>query len=277
MRAGGEIRWPNGEGAFDQIDNAPEERRARHHHRHGSRGVRDRQAALRARRLPRSRRLREEHDHRRGPDGRCDPGGERGRRPDAADPRAHPAGPPGRRALHRRLPQQVPTWSTTRSCWSSSSWRCASCSTVRLPGRRHPDHPSAPRSRRWRTEATRTTRWARARSSCWRRSTSYIPEPERDIDKPFLMPIEDVFSIKGRGTVVTGRVERGVSRWATRSRSSASKRRSRPSCTGVEMFRKTAGPGQAGDNVGVLLRGVEKEDVERGQVLCKPGSITPHT
>jgi elongation factor Tu len=91
---------------------------------------------------------------------------------------------------------------------------------------------------------------------------SYIPQPVRDTEKPFLMPIEDVFSISGRGTVVTGRVERGVMKTV---------------CTGVEMFRKILDQGQAGDNIGVLLRGTKREEVERGQVVAAPGSITPHT
>ena len=106
---------------------------------------------------------------------------------------------------------------------------------------------------------------------------SYIPQPERAIDGAFLMPVEDVFSISGRGTVVTGRVERGVVRWARRSRSSGLKPTLKTVCTGVEMFRKLLDQGQAGDNVGVLLRGTKREEVERGQVLAKPGSITPHT
>ena len=105
----------------------------------------------------------------------------------------------------------------------------------------------------------------------------YIPEPERDVDKPFLMPIEDVFTITGRGTVVTGRVERGSSRSARRSRSSASGHTTKTVVTGIEMFRKMLDEAQAGDNVGALLRGTKKDEVERGQVLCKPGSITPHT
>ena len=107
---------------------------------------------------------------------------------------------------------------------------------------------------------------------------SYIPEPTRDVDKPFLMPIEDVFTITGRGTVVTGRIEQGKSRSATRSRSSASTRRSQKTVvTGLEMFQKSLDFAQAGDNAGALLRGVKREEVERGQVLAKPGSITPHT
>jgi elongation factor Tu len=105
---------------------------------------------------------------------------------------------------------------------------------------------------------------------------SYIPEPERDIEKPFLMPIEDVFSISGRGTVVTGRVERGILTVGDEIEIIGIKETEKTTCTGVEMFRKLLDQGQAGDNIGALLRGVKREDVERGQVLAKPGSITPH-
>ena len=106
---------------------------------------------------------------------------------------------------------------------------------------------------------------------------SYIPTPERAIDKPFLLPIEDVFSISGRGTVVTGRVERGIVKVGEEVEIVGIKPTVKTICTGVEMFRKLLDQGQAGDNVGVLLRGTKREDVERGQVLCKPGSIKPHT
>ena len=106
---------------------------------------------------------------------------------------------------------------------------------------------------------------------------SYIPEPERDTDKPFLMPIEDVFSISGRGTVVTGRVERGIIHVGDEIEIVGIKDTTKTTCTGVEMFRKLLDEGQAGDNVGVLLRGTKREDVERGQVLAAPGTITPHT
>jgi len=105
----------------------------------------------------------------------------------------------------------------------------------------------------------------------------YIPTPVRDLDKPFLMPIEDVFSIKGRGTVVTGRVERGKVKLNDEVEIVGIKPTKKTVVTGVEMFRKSLDEGQAGDNIGVLLRGIEKEDVERGQVLAKPGSVTPHT
>jgi elongation factor Tu len=106
---------------------------------------------------------------------------------------------------------------------------------------------------------------------------TYIPEPTRDVDKPFLMPIEDVFSITGRGTVVTGRVERGLVNVNDEVEIVGIKPTTKTVCTGVEMFRKLLDEGRAGDNIGALLRGTKKEDVERGQVLAKPGSITPHT
>jgi len=106
---------------------------------------------------------------------------------------------------------------------------------------------------------------------------SYIPTPERAIDRPFLMPIEDVFTITGRGTVVTGRVERGIVKTGEPVEIVGIKATRQTVCTGVEMFRKLLDQGQAGDNVGLLLRGVERKDVERGQVVAKPGSINPHT
>jgi elongation factor Tu len=106
---------------------------------------------------------------------------------------------------------------------------------------------------------------------------SYIPEPVRAIDGPFLMPVEDVFSISGRGTVVTGRVERGIVKVGEEIEIVGLRPTVKTVCTGVEMFRKLLDQGQAGDNIGVLLRGTKREEVERGQVLAKPGSITPHT
>jgi elongation factor Tu len=106
---------------------------------------------------------------------------------------------------------------------------------------------------------------------------SYIPEPERAIDGDFIMPIEDVFSIQGRGTVVTGRVERGIVKTGEEIEIIGIKETTKTTCTGVEMFRKILDEGRAGENVGVLLRGTKRDEVERGQVLAKPGSITPHT
>ena len=106
---------------------------------------------------------------------------------------------------------------------------------------------------------------------------AYIPDPVRDVEKPFLLPIEDVFSISGRGTVVTGRIERGIVKVGDEIEIVGLKDTTKTTCTGVEMFRKLLDEGRAGENVGVLLRGTKREDVERGQVLAKPGSITPHT
>jgi len=106
---------------------------------------------------------------------------------------------------------------------------------------------------------------------------SYIPEPERALDLPFLMPVEDVFSIEGRGTVATGRCERGIVKSSEEVEIVGIRDTTKTVCTGVEMFRKTLDEGRAGDNVGLLLRGLKKDEIERGQVICKPGSITPHT
>jgi elongation factor Tu len=106
---------------------------------------------------------------------------------------------------------------------------------------------------------------------------SYIPEPERDLDKPFLMPVEDIFSITGRGTVATGRVEQGIVNTGDEVEIVGIRPTTKTVVTGVEMFRKILDQGQAGDNIGALLRGTKREEIERGQVLCKPGSITPHT
>ena len=105
----------------------------------------------------------------------------------------------------------------------------------------------------------------------------YIPEPQRDVDKDFLMPIEDIFSITGRGTVVTGRIERGIVKVGEEIEIVGIRDTTKTVVTGVEMFRKLLDRGEAGDNVGILLRGTKKDDVERGQCLAKPGSITPHT
>jgi elongation factor Tu len=106
---------------------------------------------------------------------------------------------------------------------------------------------------------------------------AYIPQPERPVDQPFLMPIEDVFSISGRGTVVTGRVERGIVKVGEEVEIVGIKATQKTTVTGVEMFRKLLDSGEAGDNIGALIRGIDRTQVERGQVLCKPGSVTPHT
>jgi elongation factor Tu len=119
--------------------------------------------------------------------------------------------------------------------------------------------------------------WVKKVDELYEALDTYIPQPKRLIDGPFLMPVEDVFSISGRGTVVTGRVERGVVKVGEELEIIGLKPTLKTVCTGVEMFRKLLDQGQAGDNVGVLLRGTKREEVERGQVLAKPGSITPHT
>ena len=111
----------------------------------------------------------------------------------------------------------------------------------------------------------------------YKRQDEHIPQPAREVDKPFLMPVEDVFSISGRGTVATGRVESGVIKTGEEVEIVGIRETKKSVCTGVEMFRKLLDSGEAGDNVGILLRGIERTDIERGQVLCKPGSITPHT
>jgi elongation factor Tu len=120
--------------------------------------------------------------------------------------------------------------------------------------------------------------WAKSILELMDAIDSYIPQPERDVDKPFLMPVEDVFTITGRGTVVTGRIERGILKINAEIEVVGIKdKSSRTTVTGIEMFRKLLDEGRAGENVGLLLRGTKREDVERGQVICKPGSITPHT
>jgi elongation factor Tu len=106
---------------------------------------------------------------------------------------------------------------------------------------------------------------------------TWVPTPQRDLDKPFLMPVEDVFSISGRGTVGTGRIERGIVKTGEAVEIVGIRDLQKTVCTGVEMFRKILDEGRAGDNVGLLLRGMKKEDLERGMVICKPGSVTPHT
>jgi elongation factor Tu len=119
--------------------------------------------------------------------------------------------------------------------------------------------------------------WEQAVLDLMAQVDAYIPQPERDVEKPFLMPVEDVFSITGRGTVVTGRVEQGVVKVGDSVEIVGIRDTTTTTVTGVEMFRKLLDRGEAGDNVGVLLRGTKKDDVERGQVLSKPGTITPHT
>ena len=148
-------------------------------------------------------------------------------------------------------------------------------SQVRLRRRQHSDHQGfgAGRARRHATPRSARTSILKLMEAV----DELIPQPERPLDKPFLMPIEDVFSISGRGTVVTGRVETGIVKVGEEVEIVGIKDTQKTVVTGVEMFRKLLDQGQAGDNIGALIRGVGREDVERGQVLCKPGSIKPHT
>jgi len=120
-------------------------------------------------------------------------------------------------------------------------------------------------------------KWTTSIDELMKACDDFIPEPKRELDKPFLMPVEDVFSIKGRGTVATGRIEQGIVKVGEEVEIVGIRKTSKTVVTGVEMFKKQLDQGQAGDNVGLLLRGIEREDIERGQVLAKPGSITPHT
>jgi elongation factor Tu len=137
--------------------------------------------------------------------------------------------------------------------------------------------PSSTAAPSWPWKATRANSASRPSCKLADALDSYIPTPERAVDGAFLMPVEDVFSISGRGTVVTGRVERGIIKVGEEIEIVGIRATQKTTCTGVEMFRKLLDQGQAGDNVGILLRGTKREDVERGQVLCKPGSVKPHT
>ena len=147
-------------------------------------------------------------------------------------------------------------------------------SQVRLPGRRHADRSWFCSAERW--KATEGANWEQAICR-WQALDTYIPTPERAIDSAFLLPVEDVFSISGRGTVVTGRIERGIVKVGEEVEIVGIKPTEKTTCTGVEMFRKLLDEGHAGENVGILLRGIKREEIERGQVLAKPGSINPHT
>jgi elongation factor Tu len=161
------------------------------------------------------------------------------------------------------------------NCSNWSKWKCASSSTsTNSPATTPPSSTARPSSR---SKATRAKLGEEAIMKLADALDSYIPTPERAVDGTFLMPVEDVFSISGRGTVVTGAVERGVIKVGEEIEIVGIRPTVKTTCTGVEMFRKLLDQGQAGDNVGVLLRGTKREEVERGQVLCKPGSIKPHT
>src|SRR5471030_2659900 len=151
-----------------------------------------------------------------------------------------------------------------RSCWTWWSWKCASC--CRSISFRATDLGAL----------NGEPQWEKTVDELMDAVDNYIPMPERVIDKPFLMPIEDIFSIQGRGTVVTGRIEKGICKVGEEMEIVGFLDTRKTVVTGVEMFKKQLDEGRAGDNVGLLLRGLEKSDVERGQVIAKPGSITPH-
>ena len=247
------------------------------HDRDRPRRVRDRRPPLRPRRLPGPRRLHQEHDHRRRPDGRRDPRRRRDRRADAPDPRAHPPRPPGGGALHRRLPQQGRHGRRPRAPRPRRARGPRAPHQVRLPGRRPAGHPGLARSRPSRRPTTRPNEAYKPIQELMDAVDAYIPTPERAIDKPFLMPVEDVFGIKGRGTVATGRIERGIVKVGDEVELVGVKATRKVVVTGVEMFKKLLDEGRAGDNVGCLIRGIEREEIERGQVLAKAGSVKPHT
>jgi len=170
-------------------------------------------------------------------------------------------------------PSTRPTWSTTRSCSSSSSSKCVSCSRATT------SPATTPRSCAFSAlKALEGDKdWGDKIMELMDAVDTFIPEPVRSTEKPFLMSIEDVMSITGRGTVVTGKVEQGVIKVGDEVEIVGLRDTTKTVVTGIEMFRKLLDEGRAGDNLGALLRGTKKEEVERGQVLCKPGSITPHT
>ena len=206
--------------------------------------------------------------------GRRDPGRVGRRRPDAADPRAHPARPSGRRPALVVYLNKVDLVDDPELLELVELEVRELLSSYGFPG---DDIPIIAGSA---TEALKDGDPKLGRESVLKLMAAvdeFIPQPERPVNLPFLMPVEDVFTISGRGTVVTGRVERGIVKVGEEVEIVGIRPTRKTTCTGVEMFRKLLDSGQAGDNIGALLRGIERKDVERGQVLCKPGSVTPHT
>lgn len=207
-------------------------------------------------------------------DGR-DPGGRGRLGPHAPDPRARAAGPSGGRAPHGRLHEQGRPGRRRGAHRACRDGDPRPAQQVRLPRRRHPDRQGPVEGA---LENPGDDAICKPIDELFDALDSYIPEPPREVDKPYLMSVEDVFSIKGRGTVATGRIERGVMKVGDAAEIVGLADESMSTTvTGVEMFNKTLDQGQAGDNVGVLLRGVEKDMIQRGQVVCKPGSIKPHS
>ena len=263
--------------SFDSIDNAPEGARAGNHDRDGARGVHDGEPSLRSRRLPGSRGLCEEHDYGSGANGRCDPGGIGGGRADAADAGAHFVGSSG-----VGVPYIVVFLNKTDAVDDPELLDLVELEVRELLSQYDFPGDDIPIVRGSALKALEGSGDSQAEESTsivelMAALDDYVPLPERDIDKPFLMPIEDVFSISGRGTVVTGRVDRGKVKVGEDIEIVGVQETRKRVVTGVEMFKKLLDEGLAGDNIGVLLRGTEKDDVERGMVLAKPGSITPHT
>ena len=179
--------------------------------------------------------------------------------------------------VHRRLPQQGRHGRRRGAARPRRARGPRAADQVQLPGRRHPGHPRLRAQGARGRATTRPTPAYAPIQELMDAVDSYIPTPERAIDKPFLMPVEDVFGIKGRGTVATGRIERGIVKVGDEVELVGVKPTRKIVVTGVEMFKKLLDEGRAGDNVGCLIRGIEREEIERGQVLAKPGSIKPHT
>ena len=261
---------------FDEIDNAPEEK---------ERGITintshveyETDTSLCARGLPRSRRLREEHDHRRRSDGRCDLGGECGGWPDASDPGAHPI------ARQVGVPSLV-VWLNKADMVDDEELMELVEMEVRellseyeFPGDEIPVLSGSSLKVLEELEKGEMGEWSARLQKLMDAVDEYIPTPVREVDKPFLMPVEDVFTITGRGTVATGRVERGVIKVGDEVEIIGIRDTQKTVATGVEMFRKLLDQAEAGDNIGVLLRGIDREEIERGQVLAKPGTIKPYT
>jgi len=228
--------------------------------------------ALRAHRLPGTRGLREEHDHGAAQIGRSDFGGGGDGWADAADAGAHFAGAAGGRAVDRGVMNKCDAVEDPELLDLVELEVRELLKTYQFPG---DDIPVIRGSALGALNGEE--KWEKQIDALMEAVDKYIPQPVRDVDKPFAMPIEDIFSISGRGTVVTGRVERGKVKVGEEVEIVGFRPTMKRVVTGIEMFRKLLDEGMAGDNVGLLLRGTEKEEVERGQVLAKPASITPHT
>ncbi len=261
--------------AYDQIDAAPEEKAREDNNRDGTRRVRDGQPSLCARGLPWPCRLRQEHDHRAQRNGRSDSGSIGRRRSDAADQRAHTAGATGWRTVHRRIHEQVRHGRRPELLDLVELEVRELLSKYQFPGNDIPVIRGSALKAMESGSNDQGVEEYKCILELMDAVDAYVPTPERPIDKPFLMPIEDVFTISGRGTVVTGRVERGIIKVGEEDEIVGIRETRKTTVTGVEMFRKLLDEGRAGDNVGNLLRGIGKEDVERGMVLAKPGKHHP--